>query len=158
MKVIFLDFDGVINIPTAKFEDKHLMITCSHGRDDKLNDPIGIGLLNALCLATKAEIVVSSSWRTAGIGRMRELLYNSGLDKSVKIQGCTPYGLSHSTARGKEVQAYLRDRPQIEDYIILDDDSDFDEEQKKRLVLCDHYYGFKLHEFIKASDLLGNKL
>lgn len=158
MKVIFLDFDGVINIPTAKFENEHLAITCSHGRDERLNDPIGIGLLNALCLATKAEIVVSSSWRTAGIQRMRQLLYNSGLDKAVKIQGCTPYYLSYSTQRGEEVKAYLRDRPAIKEYIILDDDSDFNEEQKKRLVLCDHWYGFKLHEFIKASNLLDNKL
>lgn len=158
MKVVFLDFDGVVNIPTAKYENEHLAITCSHGGDDKLNDPIAIGLLNALCLATKAEIVVTSSWRTAGIKRMRELLYNSGLDKSIKIQGCTPYNLSYSAQRGSEVEAYLRDRPTIKEYIILDDDSDFTKEQERHLVLCDHWYGFKLHEFIKASNLLDNKL
>lgn len=158
MKVVFLDFDGVINIPSAKFTHSCLAITCSHGGDDKLNDPVAIGLLNALCLATGAEIVVSSSWRTAGIKRMRELLYNSGLDKAIKIQGCTPYSLSYTSKRGEEVKAYLRDRPQIKEYIILDDDTDFTKEQTGRLVKCDPWYGFKLHEFMQAINLFDYKM
>lgn len=158
MKVVFLDFDGVVNIPSAKYSHDHLAITCAHGSDDKLNDPVGIGLLNALCLATGAEIVVSSSWRTAGIKRMRELLYNSGLDKAVKIQGCTPYNLSYSCRRESEIDAYLKDRPQIEEYIILDDDTDFSKEQTKHLIKCDPWYGFKLHEFMQAVNLFDYEM
>lgn len=157
MKVVFLDFDGVVNIPSGDFIKDHPIITCGHTAEDELNDTVGMGLVNALCLENNAEIVVSSSWRTAGLEKMRNLLYRSGLDKRIKVQGCTPFGISFSGMRGKEIRAYLKDRKEITDYVILDDDSDFLDEQKPHLVKCDGYYGFKLHEFLEARKIFGQQ-
>lgn len=148
MRVVFVDFDGVLNTPFMKNDEK---ISC--GEDDILNNSHAISNLNVLCKRSDLEVVVSSSWRTKGIQKIREILYNSGLDKEIKVQGLTPF-FDYSTFRGKEIDAYLKDRPSITDYLILDDDSDFNEEQKEHLVKCNSHYGFQIDEYRYACTLI----
>lgn len=68
--IIFLDFDGVINLDinnyTGPFNNKEQMEN-----------------LNRFCLKYNFKIVVSSSWRKNL--NYKDVLYKSGLDKRIEV-------------------------------------------------------------------------
>ena len=106
MKVIFLDIDGVLN-------------TC-----DGLETGIDRGLvahLNTLVRESGASIVVSSSWRIAGLRRIRTILREHGFVG--RVSGVTP--ISSLGMRSLEIQAWLdRCRWSVTGLVILDDNDD----------------------------------
>jgi hypothetical protein len=101
--VVFLDFDGVINLDSNNYAGPFY--------NAKL-----INNLNKFCLKYNFKIVVISSWRK--YSNYREILYNSGLDKKIPILGCTE---SLETDRELEVIEYLKSHYYIDKFIILDD-------------------------------------
>ena len=101
--IVFLDYDGVINLDLNNFGDKKFDINC-------------INNLNRFCLKYNARIVVISSWRK--YSNYEKLLYNSGLDKRIIIDGKTKH---METAREDEVCDYLLEHPYIGKFIIIDD-------------------------------------
>lgn len=130
MKVIFLDFDGVICVDWNTEGDEH-------GQAFRREY---VGNLRAIIEATGANIVVSSSWRTMGINRLKTMWELR--DMPGKIIGLTP---SMWTQRGGEIAEYLRENP-CDKYVIIDDDSDFLPEQKPFFVKTsgnDHEDAFK---------------
>lgn len=114
MKLVFLDYDGVIN--TILKSNGRPNLQFFHPRDGKVNNPEAVKWLNLLCLETGAKIVVTSSWRN--YSNYQEVLRNSGLDDRIKILGKTPE-FEH---RYQEIQAFLDSFPyEIENFVILDD-------------------------------------
>jgi len=128
--VIFLDIDGVLNVHR-------------HERDKfgQLFHQKFVLNLARIISETTAKIVISSSWRFDGLKRMREmwefrnlpgiiidvtpngyLMVNNGeIDKP--DDGFTP-------DRGYEIKAWLdKHGEDVTSYVILDDDTDFLEEQ-----------------------------
>ena len=103
MKIVFLDIDGVLN-------------TCeglSMGLDPRL-----VQELNVLIRRSGASVVVSSSWRIAGLVRMRTMLREHGCVGPVS--GVTP--ILGPVERGLEIQAWLdRCRWRVSRFVILDD-------------------------------------
>jgi len=84
-KLIFLDFDGVLNCLTYFKSEKFLEETKGMSDTELMLkyiwyhiDPTRVALLNNLIKETKAEVVVSSSWRLhysiEELNRFRELL------------------------------------------------------------------------------------
>jgi hypothetical protein len=149
MKVIFLDIDGVLNSEKAyrsgecnytkwNWEDgteDHHQSFCSWSKE----------LLNKLIKETDAKIVISSTWRSSGIEFMRKVWELEGM--SGEIIGITPNFRGdingYTIPRGCEIDYYLEhdlkfhhinwdkgvqqeyiDKSGIENYIIIDDDSD----------------------------------
>jgi hypothetical protein len=147
MKLIFLDIDGVLNCENAYrrgecqyqewiWEDgrkDHYQRFCKRSKD----------LLNQLIDATEAKIVISSSWRTSGIEFMKKVWELE--DMHGEIIGITPSMRTSgiSIPRGMEIHYYLEhdlgfrhinwsadeqqklmDKSGVENYIIIDDDSD----------------------------------
>lgn len=115
MKIIFLDIEGVLinyNAPAAGSEA----------------DPQCVARLNALTDRTGAALVVSSTWRSQGLEELTELLRGWGVTAPVAgitddlsfLDLTTPIGLT----RGDEVGQWLDRHPDVEDFIILDDDDD----------------------------------
>jgi hypothetical protein len=130
MKIVFLDFDGVL---------------CSHAHLQRLRaegkmiggvmilDPEAVARLNRLLRETGAMVVVSSTWRK---GRMRtelcDILAEAGFEGTVR--GKTPDILTgpngqryQALHRGQEIQAWIDEWSSVyklESYVILDDDSD----------------------------------
>lgn len=104
--VIFLDVDGVL-------------IT-RRSRNMRTPTPRCVARLNELCSATGAVLVVSSVWR---LGRplkaLRALLRGWGV--KARVVGVTP---RMDAERGHEIAAYLREHPEVERFVILDDDAD----------------------------------
>lgn len=113
MRVIFLDFDGVVICPP------NFRKPC----------PDRIALLNRLCTATGAVVVVSSTWRLGrSIEQLQRMLSEAGFVGTVvgKTPAVAPVPDSPTwpaRERGVEVQAWLSTHP-VESYVVLDDASD----------------------------------
>jgi len=125
-KIVFLDFDGVLN--------SHPFIARTANGGIAGLDPEAVVRLNRIVAVTGAEIVVSSSWRHGrSLACLRELLNASGFVGTVrgKTPDCArkPDGsLWHGAMRGSEAQAWITDADlyglTVESFVILDDDSD----------------------------------
>ena len=61
MKVVFLDFDGVVNI--SMWDPMGEKCNFNHPTDGKVNDFQAICWLNELCKKTDAKIVLTTSWK-----------------------------------------------------------------------------------------------
>ena len=122
VKVIFLDFDGVLN-------QMHYGGWVNDQRNYYYNglnfNPLNCNKLEHIIKNTGAKIVVSSYWRTNfTIEELAEHLQKAGVE-SADVIGKTPdLETSRSTwCRGDEVQQWLdeNDEYEIEKYIIIDD-------------------------------------
>ena len=151
MKVIFLDIDGVLNSIDSMVAYHYLKIP---QRSREL-DLISIGLLKALCDKTEAKICISSTWR---IGRtvqdFIDIFQSYGWEDS-PIIGMTPIMRSHGIYRGHEIQHWLDEHPEVENYVILDDDSDMLEPQFGNFVSISSVNGFRSKHYCKCLRLFG---
>lgn len=131
MKVVFLDIDGVVNTLMISKEPFHYEGRSSIERDGfyydlcspsdgRVSNIQALTWLEKICKDYNLSIVLSSTWRFH-YEEACEALYNSGLSKDIKIVGATP---RLGTRRGIEIQAYLDEHPEVEDFIIIDDDLD----------------------------------
>jgi hypothetical protein len=119
MKIVFLDFDGVLN---------SLSDVAFSGASNCFQAAF-IGRLNAIVQASGAKVVVSSTWRVHhSIDELRGLLRVSGFEG--EIIGCTPVfsyehaqGLSDiGVIRCNEIQAWIDAHPvPLTSFVILDD-------------------------------------
>jgi hypothetical protein len=123
MKIIFLDFDGVLTNRKTRFGSA---------------DPVCVASLNKITFATGAEIVVSSTWRMQGLDAIRHNLFLWGVLKTpIDV---TPRLQSDSATRGSEIRQWLVEHPGTNRFVILDDDADMDD-LREHLVKCDTNIG-----------------
>lgn len=161
MKVIFLDFDGVLNsfkeytnpdIPSTLWTPEMLK---EHGIALEISK-IYVQRLNRITHATGAKLVISSSWRKgylADYADVIEYLHEQGV-KGFVI-GRTPWGPEYK-CRGDCIQAWLdehEDEP-IESYVILDDFADMGP-LIDRLVKTHHAVGLTDALAEQAIKMLG---
>lgn len=137
MKVIFLDFDGVITTLKSGWE-----------LDNKKQL-----LVKQICDATGAKIVISSSCRRYNLARNIESLSKEVDHPFILFDyliDVTPwmYSSKHSerethyfTPRGVEIQRWLAEHKDVTNYVILDDDSDMLLAQKPYFIKTHGYYG-----------------
>ena len=154
MKIIFLDYDGVVNnlvFHTIDGEpDFYAEKSIDHQyRDYKVNDFQAVAWLNKICREFNCKIVVSSTWR--GRRDYKECLYNAGfkgeiIGKTPKLEGCF-------CRRGLEIQKWLDNNKELEidDFIILDDDADM-EHLISHLIQTNTYRGLGFEEYQKICD------
>ena len=126
MKVVFVDFDGVLN----SFASHRLA-------SGETFSAAACGNLNVILEAVpELKIVVSSAWRIWGLEKMREILEKNGIDKSrvIDITG------DEKGSRGYQIQCWLDRNPGVTNIVILDDDSDMDHLMNK-LVKTNSFIG-----------------
>ena len=123
MKVIFLDFDGVVVLPDQSFSI------------------MAISRLNTIALRTGAVICFSTSWRYShDTAELRDMLRANGLANSIPVIGSVPdLSAQHGSlwvgaVRGSEISSWLKDHPEVESYVILDDCAEICEPLGDRLV------------------------
>ena len=150
MNIIFLDIDGVLNC-----QDFYVANNYKERRDeygDLFHEP-SKELLNKLIDETGAKVVISSTWRMDGLTIMKEMWKHRGM--SGEVIGVTPKLpsiLGRSSPRGLEIDYWLEDKgfhrinwseelqqeyidkSGIENYVIIDDDSDMLYNQKDNFV------------------------
>lgn len=135
MKVIFLDIDGVLN------HQKHyewLMTTNEPTPMQRVYpysefNPKSCQLLNEIIKETDAQIVVSSSWRLDGLAKINKLFRFFGLPNAIDVTPCL------NTARGIEIDAWLAAHPEVDKYVILDDDEDMNKHQLPYFIKTNPY-------------------
>lgn len=161
MKLIFLDIDGVLNHQSFYENTDYSVRNKERERlDDEWGDmfcPKSTAWYNKLTDATGAKTVVSSSKRhiEGNLDYMRQMWLNRGF--TGELLSITPFlsfkqQATRTAARGCEIQTWLErrgfynifwseeeqqivmDRTNIENYIIIDDDSDMLYTQRKHFV------------------------
>jgi hypothetical protein len=157
MKIIFLDIDGVLNCENAyrNGECQYQEWIWEDGRKDHYQRFCvrSKELLNKLIDETGAKIVISSTWRHSGIEFMKKVWEIE--EMSGEIIGITPSmrAKGYNIPRGMEIQYYLEndlkfhhinwdkviqqeymDKSGVDNYIIIDDDSDMLYNQRKHFV------------------------
>lgn len=114
---LFLDFDGVINVfyleGTPEYEEKIKI------EEFEFFDRDCVERLNEICHAYPIEIVLSTSWRYAGIDYCRDYLHKAGLDEDIPIVGVTEE--EFYKPRQEEITDYLFAHPDFTGFLILDD-------------------------------------
>jgi len=145
VKVIFLDFDGVLN--SWAWWDRQP----KHTRDQHrfLLDPAAVGLLNQLVMRTDAHVVISSSWRLNKEMRPASTLCVCGF--TGVILGQTPY---LAGPRGHEISAWLEEHSSVETFVILDDDSDM-VHLAERHIKTSQQVGLTQEDVDRAVEMLG---
>jgi hypothetical protein len=127
LKIIFLDIDGVLNnLKDMKSDEPQTDVWV---RDYRKWNKEALEILNDIVEETGAKIVISSSWRKLE----PDFQWWNEQFRLVKIDaecvGITP--ISRNGFRGREVKEYLSEHPEIESYVILDDESDFYPDQPR---------------------------
>lgn len=154
--IIFLDFDGVVNTIYYRYYKrfKKYQMRYATSADKIVNNRQAIQWLNELYDKYPYDIVVTSTWRLHS--NCIQILYNSGLNKKIKIIGYTPH--LEGKTRGEEIKKWIEDNNYINfnNFIILDDDTDMGD-LDKYLIKCDPYLGFTIYEFNKCIDFFEKK-
>lgn len=157
MKIIFLDFDGVITTAESRW----------------MIDPHKCKMIKTICDATDAKIVISSSWRRNNLEQTIEEITNEEtvygnqpftiLERVVgvtnRMYSCK-YGVAderYGVCRGVEINRYIVEHPDITNYVILDDDSDMLLTQKDNFIQTNWHYGISDKDVIKAIKILNKK-
>lgn len=133
MKVLFLDFDGVLNswdwmnrgvkyykpdtnfntpVPRPSYQVLPVF-------EETAIDPRAVRRLNRVTEATGAKIVVSSAWRAERTPEQLQqiLTYFGATGQVISI---TPWAGS----RGNDIDAWLKEHPEVTQFAIVDDDAD----------------------------------
>ena len=140
-RVIFLDYDGVVNTPMWNANGT----VCSYGfpKQGKVNNFQAVQWLSEACQKFGYDIVVTSTWRLDP--NYKECLINGGLRPGIEILGRTDS--IRDACRGAEIKKYLDEHPEIDYYIIVDDEADILPEQAGHFIMTDGDTGFNLSEF-----------
>ena len=130
MKIVFLDFDGVLNSHDFlyRWQEKAAREAVEFtGNEHLMLDPVAVKRINGILATTGAKVVISSSWRHGWtIERLREILVAAGFVGEV-IDYTPRYGKS----RGHEIDEWLQDHDEGHDpFVILDDDMDMNHMMK----------------------------
>jgi len=146
MKVIFLDFDGVITIPPKWFFRAEL-----------------IKNVKKIVEATEAKIVVSSSWRSETIDKTKSII----IDRKRRCPRNSMlfwlvdnfYDVLHTYRgnRGQEIKDWLDTHDNIDNYVIIDDDNDFLDEQLYHFVQTNYEDGLTEVETKRAIKVLNKQ-
>ena len=114
MKVIFLDVDGVLISQQSGFGHYDVRGTREEFGEDHW------ARYRRILEVTGAKVVVSSTWR---IGRDLEELQEL-LGSEVIGRTPTDRTLETTRVRGDEIEEWLNEHPGVEEFVILDDETD----------------------------------
>lgn len=176
MKVIFLDFDGVLNSNdwfTKANKDGTL------DRDNPV-DPSAVKKLNKIIEKTAAKIVVSSTWRILNTKEgLQKILDNLGfigeiIDLTPRIhfkeiyesvpRGCEIDYWLNRTGKfqrinwDKEIQRGYLEKSTVKNYVILDDDSDMLYNQREHFIKTNNKVGLTNKDANQAIKILNSSI
>lgn len=146
MKIIFLDFDGVISTNRAYLAN---MADSVLHRDEKWIDPIACTMLRRLCKQYEYTLVVTSTWRKFGKPRIQSVLTQHNLWEYVHEDWKTVeiWDKGSRNSRPLEIEEWLS-RNKCDHYLILDDDCfNWTEHQFTRWIKTDTLNGFSTQNY-----------
>ena len=154
MKIIFLDFDGVMD---TSYYDHILSKEGKPGNDEygAVFDPYCIQNLKRIIEETEADIVVSSSWKY--MMSYQDFL-NMWKDRELPgfITDVTPNPVDRRK-RGDEIDAWIEECKTECQYVIIDDleANNFNEHQIPRLLIVNPFFGLDEETAERAIHILN---
>ena len=155
MKIIFLDFDGVID---TSYYDHVLSKEGKPGNDQDgtVFDPNCVRNLKHIVEQTGADIVVSSSWKY--LMSYQDFL-NMWKDRDLPgfVTDVTPEPMTRRN-RGDEIDAWIEECHTECQYVIIDDleANNFNEHQIPRLLIVNPIFGLDEETAERAIRLLNS--
>lgn len=156
MKVIFLDFDGVITTYKSQYR----------------LDEEKMKLVKYICDETDAYIVITSSWRRFTLeDTIKDITDTSHWSVPIpfipieRVIGVTSRMFSfkgrdnkyhYRVPRGVEIERYLDEHKDIDKYVIFDDDSDMLIPQAPYFIKTDAIEGLSEQDAEKAITILNS--
>lgn len=151
MKVIFLDVNGVLFLTGDEVTSEHIVFNLNCMEN-----------LKKIIDSTFSNIVLTSTWR---IGYMdpsnffwKAILDNfSKYNMEDKIIGVTPVICNDfkEISRGLEINEWLKRNPDVDNYVILDDD-EIKDIDNTRTIICDTFIGIDSYVASKAIKILNS--
>jgi HAD domain in Swiss Army Knife RNA repair proteins len=151
MRIVFLDFDGVLNADTAEVDTSSEMWSAAW------LDATMVARMARLVQEANARVVVSSSWRQR---RSREELesilaergFTQGVHDVTPRLPRPPEG--ERFIRANEIAAWLATHPDVTEFVILDDDPELGD-LAARHVHVDSTRGLTDEDVSRAMTILG---
>lgn len=150
-KIIFLDFDGVLN--------KHDVTSVN---DDRAILPECIAEINHILGSTFAQIVIISNWaQIFTFEQLSDRLYKKGLLEnaildSIKVKELNSNGnLVNGLEKDKFINDYINDN-KIENYVIIDDNINSTILDETKIVKTGTFVGITKEDSQKAIKILNN--
>lgn len=154
MRIVFLDFDGVLN--TAPH--MHVLGSKKLQSSDEFGpffDPTSVSYLKQIIDETNVKIVVTSSWKYLMTYQDLLIMWGKRTLPGEIIDACPiPEG---RRKRGDEIDAWLSECKESCQYVILDDMSaaNFNEHQLEHLIVVNPYYGIEQETVERALAILN---
>ena len=152
-KIIFLDFDGVLN---TEYYQGLLQFQGKQWQDEygTLFDPKAVKHLQRIIDATGAGIVIESSWKYLGLEAMQELWRVRNLPG--KVIDITP-SLTGNASKGEEIAAWLSNHTtQATCYVIIDDEYVVLDSQIPYFIWTNPYEGLTEDQANRAMLILNS--
>lgn len=153
VKIIFMDCDGVINSYSFYMSDRNPGNL--NGKEGDV-DPDCVKRILRIVEETGAKIVLSSDWRLSWPGSLIRL-ENAGFPKGLiidktpeliwrqisrdELSAYDDNGFCYAYSRGREIDMWLEAHPECTNYTIIDDRTDFTDEQGPHFVHVNSYCG-----------------
>jgi hypothetical protein len=151
MKVIFLDFDGVI------CTGRQAIASGERGVISGL-DPVALGFLNRVCSQNDLKVVISSTWRCGDKRRNFYEIFGCGgyvsLARALHDNWATP--ITPHMSRGGEIELWLADN-ECDGYVIIDDDASMLDYQLPFFVNTDSLNGMLYDHYKQVLKILDIK-
>lgn len=141
MKVLFLDFDGVLN----NYHQRNF--------GEQFSPPSCAALNSVVARVPDLKIVISSAWRMHGLEYCKQVLAKNGIDSSrvIDITG------RENGFRGYQIQCWLDRNPGVTNMAIVDDESDM-EELMDKLIKTNSFVGLTSDGADKIVEMLAKPI
>jgi hypothetical protein len=144
-----------ISLADYKTPDSHYTFEYQFKRLKEETCPQKWEWLSKWCNKTNTKICVSSVWKHHfGVKGYKST--PERWEDAFQLLGFNPgtyVGITgdRKTLRGQEIQGWLDNHPEVEDYVILDDDSDMLPEQFCKFHHCDPWFGFNPNHLYRIN-------
>lgn len=159
MKIIFLDIDGVLNYTNWYVSERYQDMQMDENTEIDIDPECAKRIVN-ICNETDAKIVITSDWRLSWYGTILRLgrggiSENYILDKTPERIWLKFLNTKIDTSRGAEISDWLEAHPECTNYVIIDDRTDFNENQNDNFVHINPMYGITDEDMNKAIAILN---
>ena len=154
MRALIVDFDGVLtSVASMIYNNRLKILGLSNTPTHEYFDPIASSNLQYILEELPdVQVIVSSAWRKHKTLSALQEIFEVNHILADRMIGTTP--VSEEGYRGGEIETYLKDHPEITDFVIIDDDTDMNP-YMNRLVKTDSRNGLTFTDAEKVIEMFG---